>query len=441
MGKIGSHAVVIGASMAGLLAARALADAYERVTIVERDRLPATGEGRKAVPQGRHVHILLPAGQAAMESLLPGLGEELVAAGANRFGPDQLRFEVAGHLITRDMDGELDAPLVSASRPLTEGHVRRRVLAVPGVEAVERANAVGLTTDERGERVTGIRVVHRDGDGDEERLGADVVLAAGGRAGQVPAWLEELGYARPLEEKLPVELLYATRPLRREPGALGGDKWVLSGARPGRPRTLVLSAVEGERWLLTVAGYGAEHHPPTDEEAFRRFAADTAPPDVTAVIEESEPLGEIATHGFPANQRRYYERLDSFPEGLLVAGDAVASFNPLYGQGMTVAALEAEALRACLVAGADGLGSRFRRAAAEHVDHAWEMAIGSDLALPEVEGERSLRVRAVNRYMDRLLRVAERDAVVATAFRNVVGMRQPPTHVMRPAVARRVLSG
>lgn len=435
----GRRAVVIGGSMAGLLAARALADAYERVTIVERDRLPAVGEGRNAVPQGRHVHILLPAGESCLDALLPGFGEELNAAGANPFGPDELRFEVAGHEISREVAGETAPHSVSATRPLIEGHTRRRVLSLPGVEVMDGCKAVGLAADASGERVTGVRT--RNGKGAEQVLDADLVLAASGRAGQVPAWLETLGYPRPVEDKLPVHLLYATRCLRRRPDDLGGDKWVLIGARPGWPRTLVLSAVEGDRWLLTLAGYGPAHHPPADEKGFMEFAASVVPPDVVAAIRDAEPLDEIVTHGFPANLRRRYELLDRRPAGLLVSGDALASFNPLYGQGMTVAALQADALRACLASGRTGLERRFLRATTRLVDHAWQMAVGSDLALPEVDGERPLHVRLLNAYIERVLRVAQRDRVVATAFRNVVGMLQPPPHLMRPAVALRVLRG
>ena len=171
------------------------------------------------------------------------------------------------------------------------------------------------------------------------------------------------------------------------------------------------------------------------------LATEIAPADIADGIRGAEPLGEVATHGFPASQRRRYEKLDRLPRGLLVIGDTVASFNPLYGQGMTVAALEAAALNECLAQGREDLERRFLGAAAEHVDHAWEMAIGSDLALPEIEGERSLRVRMLNGYVDRLLGVAERDPVVATAFREVVGMLAPPSRLMRPRVALRVLRG
>jgi len=439
----GPRAVVIGCSIAGLLAARALRDAYEQVTIIERDRLPPLGEQRKAVPQGRHVHVLLPAGRRSIEDLLPGIGDELVAAGAMPFTPDRLHFQLSGHLLTKHVAGRADQSSLSATRPLIEGLIRRRVSALPGVRVVDGGTVEGLETDASGSRVRGVRIAGRDGADVATSLCADVVVGATGRAAQVPAWLEELGYDRPVEEKLTIELRYATRCLRRSPGALAGDRWVLVGARPGRPRSLALSAVEGDRWLLTLGGYGSEHHPPRDEHGFSAFAAELAPPGVAREIARAEPLGDIATFGFRSNQRRAYERLDRLPEGLLVCGDAIASFNPLYGQGMTVAALEAAALRDCLAAGApdDGLQRRFLRAARRYVDDAWELAIGSDLALPEVDGRRPLRVRAMNAYIERLLAAAERDAVVATALRDVVGMVRRPSHLLRPDVAARAVRG
>jgi 2-polyprenyl-6-methoxyphenol hydroxylase-like FAD-dependent oxidoreductase len=195
------------------------------------------------------------------------------------------------------------------------------------------------------------------------------------------------------------------------------------------------------RRMFVGDGYGSEHHPPTDEEGFMAFAASVAPPDVMAVLRDAEPLDDVVTYDFPANRRRRYDRLKILPKGLLVFGDALASFNPLYGQGMTVAALEAVALRDCLLHGERQLERRFLRAATHHVDHAWQMAIASDLALPEVEGHRSATVRVLNAYTDRLLRVARHDPVVATAFRSVVGMLRSPPHLMRPGIALRVLLG
>jgi 2-polyprenyl-6-methoxyphenol hydroxylase-like FAD-dependent oxidoreductase len=436
--RAGEHAVVVGASIAGLLAARVLSDAYERVTIVERDRLPRVGEGRKAVPQGSHAHVMLASGQRAVEDLLPGITEELLAAGA-RSGKalSEIRLVVAGHPITQEARG---ADVLLASRPLIEGHIRRRVLALANVTVRERRDVVGLLASSEGHRVTGVRLrdVGRDDGGAD--LDADLVVAAGGRAARLPALLEALGYPRPREDRLAVDLLYASRRVRLQPGALGHDKLIGIGARPGLPRGLWLIAQE-DHWILTAFGYGAEHHPPGDEDGYLAFVATVAPADVLAAIRGAELLGKPVTHGFPATQRRRYERLERFPDGLLVLGDAISSFNPLYGQGMSVAALEAIELRRCLERGDDRLASRFLRAAARIVDQAWDLAVGSDLALPEITGDRPLSLRIANAYVERLLRVAEHDPVVAQAFGDVSDLLAPSHEVLKPRVVWRVARG
>jgi 2-polyprenyl-6-methoxyphenol hydroxylase-like FAD-dependent oxidoreductase len=432
-----AHAVVVGASIAGLLAARVLADFYERVTIVERDVLPEVGHGRRSVPQGRHVHALLGSGRRAMEELLPGLGDDLLADGAVvARAMAEIQMVIGGHELTREAEG---ADVLLAGRPLIEGHVRRRVLALANVEARDGCRAMGLLTAGDGGRVCGVRV-RSDDEPAEAQLDAGLVVAASGRASQVLGWLDRLGHRRPPEERLRIGVGYASRPLRLRPGALS-EKIVLIGARPGLPRGLVLLAQEHGRWIVTASGYGDEHRPPTDEAAFLDFIGTVAPPAVTAAIREAEPLGDIATYGFPANQRRRYERLERFPEGLLVTGDAITSFNPLYGQGMSVAALEALALQRCLEAGDHRLAPRFFGAAAKVVDLAWELALGSDLALPEVEGPRPLAVRVSNAYVERLLSAAEHDPVVAAAFNDVADMLVPSQHVLRPRIAWRVLLG
>jgi len=419
MRRIGEHAVVIGGSIAGLLAARALMDAYERVTVLERDILPAGFEGRKAIPQGRHAHALLPHGQACLDALLPGFGEQLVAAGAPTCETlAETRFVVGGHRLARASTGTYS---LLASRPFIEGHVRRRVRALPGVELIDGCDALGLTARPDGDRVTGVRILRRSDGSAEELLAADLVVAASGRAARLPAWLEGLGYASPAEEKLAIGVRYASRHLRLPDGALDPDKLVLIGAVPERPRTLFLFAQEGGRWILSLGGYGAAHRAPDDPDAFAAFAATIAPPDVLDAIAAAEPLDDIATHGFPASVRRRYERLRRFPGGLLVTGDAICSFNPTYGQGMTVAAAEAVALRECLERGERELARRFFRATSKPIDHAWQMSVGADLALPQVEGRRPLRVRAVNAYLRRLRARAEGDAVVAGAFSAAIG--------------------
>jgi 2-polyprenyl-6-methoxyphenol hydroxylase-like FAD-dependent oxidoreductase len=438
METIGDHAVVIGASVAGLLAARALSEAYERVSVLERDALPPLGQGRRAVPQGHHGHALHPRGQETIERLFPGFVDEVTAAGAPRYRVlEEMRVSPGGHQLARVPVG-LEA--IVASRPFIEGHLRRRVGALPAVRIIERCDALGLAAGAGGRRITGVRMLRRLGGSAEEVLDADLVVAATGRGGRVPAWLESLGYPRPDEERLEIHMMYVSVPLRLPPDALSREKLVLVGASPGRPRGLALFAQEQDRWLLTLSGFGG-HHPPTDHEGMLEFAAGVAPPDVMRAIRGAEPLGAVASHRFPANLRRRYDRLRRFPDGLLVTGDAICSFNPIYGQGMTVAALEAEALRRCLARGEARLTRRFFRSATRIVDHAWKMAVGADLALPEVKGHRPAEVRAINAYLARLQRVATHDGVVAEAFMRTIGMLEPPHHVLRPAIALRVLRG
>jgi hypothetical protein len=270
MRNIGDHAVVLGAGMAGLLASRVLADAYGRVTVVERDPLPETTEHRRGVPHGRHAHLLVTRGTQILDELFPGLLDDLTAGGVpvvRDFA--EFHFSPVGHLLS--LQGRPAQPFIcQASRPYLEAHVRARVRTLPTVEILDRCEVVGLVTSPARDRVTGVRTLRRVTDRAEETVEADLVVDATGRGGRTPAWLVTLGYDPPLEEQLTIQLKYATRHLRLRPGAMGGRKVVAVGAEPGRPTGFVLFAQEEDRWILTVIGYDG-HHPPTDPEAFLAF--------------------------------------------------------------------------------------------------------------------------------------------------------------------------
>jgi 2-polyprenyl-6-methoxyphenol hydroxylase-like FAD-dependent oxidoreductase len=425
--------------MAGLLAARVLADAYERVTVVDRDALPTKLENRRGVPQGRHAHVLVPGGTQILDELFPGLLDDLVAGGAPVIRDlGELRFSPVGHRLC--LTGRPPQPFVcQASRPFLEGHLRARVRALRTVEILDRCEVVGLVTTSARDRVTGVRVLPHAA-GVEERLDADLVLDATGRGGRTPAWLATIGYHQPPQAQLKIHLKYATRHLRLRPDALPGHKFVTIGAEPGRPTGLVLIAEEEDRWVLTVIGYD-RHHPPTDPDAFLAFVQAIAPPDVFTAIRDAEPLDDIVAYRFPANLRRRYERLRRFPVGLLVVGDALCSTNPAYALGMSVAALQAAALQATLAGGDRDLARRFFRAAAKPVDMAWQLTIGSDLALPQVQGPRPLPVQVINAYVNKVLTAAERDPAVAEQFLRVASLQDPATRLFRPSTARRVVLG
>ncbi len=429
------HAVVLGASMAGLLAAKVLAEHYRHVTVVDRDTLaPDANHPRRGVPQGAHIHALLGRGQQALEELLPGLTEELVSRGA-RMGDqlDDARLHFSGHRMARAHSG---VPALCVSRPLLEEAVRARVAATPAVNLVERCELVALETSVGRRRVTGVRV-RREGDA-EQVMAADLFVAATGRGSRVPTWLTALGLPAPAEEHVKIRLGYATRVYRARPEVLAGDLAVVCAPAPPQGRGGVLQALEGDRWMVTLMGVLGDH-PPTDATGFLDFARSLPVPDIHDAIAVAEPMGEAVPFRFPASVRKRYEQLPRFPEGLLVLGDAFCSLNPIYGQGMTVAALEALALQNQLCRRHPPQPHAFHRRVAAIVDVPWEMAVAGDMAFPGVEGHRTPKTRILNAYIGRLHATAATDADVATEFFRVAGLLDPPSALLAPRIALRVL--
>ncbi len=445
---LGEHAVVLGASMAGLMAARVLADCYERVTLVERDHLPSPGQTRKGVPQARHAHLLLPRGGEVIGDLFPGLLDSLVREGVPVTGEArQFQLTFGGHLLAQDHDTTFPATY-QVSRALLEGRVLERLRDWPGVEVLEGYDVVGLASDAArapdeaadhpAERVTGARVQRRS-DGEASTLQADLVVAATGRGSRAGHWLEALGHERPIEEELQVDLMYVSCLLKMPSDALGPVRNILTGPVPERPTAIALCAQENDTWILTVSGY-AGHHPPTQWPELVASLRTWVPESVVTVIEGSERLTPVRTHRYPASLRRRYDKLARFPRGFLVIGDAVCSFNPIYGQGMTVAALEAQVLRDCLRAGTDRLARRFFKEISKPSGVAWQLATGGDLALPIVPGPRPLLVRVLNTYVDRVQAAAEQNPAVATTFMRVTSLLDPPSRLLAPTTVVKVVA-
>jgi 2-polyprenyl-6-methoxyphenol hydroxylase-like FAD-dependent oxidoreductase len=439
MPVLGERAVVLGASMGGLLAARVLVDFYRTVTVVERDVLPDDPANRRGVPQGWHFHGLLARGAQILDELFPGFLDELVAAGATVLDDgdfSKICMSLGGHHLVRS--GKAQDPealsLYLQTRPFLEWHVRRRLQAIPNVTVLAGHDVVELTSTADPSRVTGVRVVDRGG-GDKQELTADLVIDAMGRGAHTPAFLESLGYGRPVEDQVVMRTSYASQLLRIPPGTV--EQLVVVSAAPGRPTGMFLAAQENDTWMFTVYGM-VGHDPPSDLAGMLSFAQEYTPAHVLAVVRAAEPLGEVARHRMPSSQWRRYDKMRRFPDGLLVTGDAICSFNPVYGQGMAVSALDATVLRDCLRRGGDDLPRRYFRGAATSIDVAWRLAAGNDLNFPEVAGRRSLSTRVTNRCADWVLTACESDAVTVERFFRVNSFIDPPAHLLRPSFISRV---
>lgn len=425
-----AHAIVMGGSMAGLLAARVLSDHFAQVTLIERDVLPADVANRRGVPQGRHTHGLLASGQDTLRLLFPGLCERLRADGAV-FGDiltDVRWFFEGGSLarVATDMQG------LMLTRPFLESAIRARVRAIPNVTVRDGCQVTGLLADEGRDTVTGVSLQNG------LSLTADLVVDATGRGSKAVEWIRSMGYDAPAEERVEIGLSYTTRFFKREPHHLDGGLGTIVAPTPDGKRGGVMIAQEGGRWTVTLISHFV---PAAGEElgAFRSFAAQLPSSAIHDVVRAAEPIGDAFGARFPSSIRRRYERLRRFPEQFVVMGDAVCSFNPIYGQGMSVSALEALALGEVVESGTTKAGRRFFARAARIVDSPWTTAVGNDLRMPEAVGPRSAIGTQISRYVARLQRAAHTDPELAVAFMRVANLLDHPQALFAPKVVWRVL--
>lgn len=428
------HAVVIGASIAGMLAASVLRETFGQVTVLDRDVLPEEAQHRPGVPQGRHAHGLHGRGAAALDELLPGLGDEMTAAGAVVADAQaDIRFYLEGRPM-RQAPSDLRG--VNLTRRLLEWLIRRRVTALPGVRITGSTTVDGLVAADG--RVTGVLARDR-GSGQPETLSADLVVDASGRGSRAPVWLAELGYPAPAVSRVRTDVVYVTRYYRFDQSLLSGCAGAVITPSARLPRLGGVFPQEGGQFVVTLAGMVGES-PPIDDAGMLAFARSLPGPECADVIGSGVPLGEAARMRFPASVRRHYEKLGRHPEGFVAIGDAICSFNPIYGQGITVAALESLALGRVLSAGRGrGLARRWYRAASATVNEAWTLSVGGDLRFPGVEGSRPPGTALVNAYLSRFYAAATVDTALGAAFLRVANMLDPPARLLAPRNVARVL--
>ena len=437
------RAVVLGASIAGLLTARVLCEHFAEVVLLERDELPDRPAPRKGTPHAAHPHGLLARGREILERLFPGFSDALIEQGA-----------IAGDVAT---DGAVDANgrrfaqcesglmALAVSRLAIEAELRRRVRALSRARIVTDVDVLAPVHDSSVGRVTAVRYRSRTGTRDAHLLAAGLVVDCTGRGSHSPTWLCDWGYERVPEERVVIGLCYTSAYFLRDAGVRPPLAAIIGAATPELPRPYALIAQEPDaegraRWVAAVGGYAGDHVEPT-LEAMRDRARAVGVQEIASLAERGAAMGPVIRYGFPHSQRRRYERLQRFPRGYLLLGDALASFNPIYGQGMTAAACQAIALDAALAGGEEGVAKRFFRAAAKVIDAPWQLAVGGDLALPTVPGPRPLAVRIINAYIARLQRAAAYDARVALAFIRVIHLVAAPASLFAPSVFLRVMFG
>lgn len=444
---LGQHAVVIGGSMAGLITARVLADHFDHVTVLERDRLDEQPAIHKSIPQGNHYHALLFGGQQVLSALYPDFVDNLRQLGAvpYRLGeelvwyfPDGKAYSASATPVREPQYLGFEAH--SQSRGLIEHYVRRCTLALANVKCESESVVQGLVYDKG--RVRGVRYAHA---GKVQALATDLVVDAGGRGSHVPRWLTELGYQPPGETAVGVEIGYASTKFRIPASYDDPDRVQLFlGPPPQFVNAAVMGEIEHHTWHVTLIGRFGQY-PPTDEAGFLAFAQSLHTPRLYRLIKDAERVADIVQYRFPSSLRRHYERLTAFPDGLLVLGDAVCSFNPVYGQGMSVAALQVKALQEVLgercveLRGLDGLAGAFFPKAADVIQTPWVLAVGQDLAYPQTTGERPPNMAENAQYFAALNVLALEDLEVHKLLGEVFQLAKPLSVLMEEPLRSRAL--
>jgi 2-polyprenyl-6-methoxyphenol hydroxylase-like FAD-dependent oxidoreductase len=434
--------------MAGLLAARVLSEFYETVTIVERDELAEVAVQRKGIPQGRHVHAFTSGGSHVLGRLFPGLLDELVDAGAHVWDDGDLSricFRFGGYGFKNS--GRFADPAASAtylaSRPFLETHVRRRVRAIDNGLILDGHDAVAPVADSP-DRVTGVRVVNRE-TGDATVLTAQLVVDAMGRGAFTPAFLDRVDYGRPAEQRASTRVVYASQLMRIPPGTVT-EKLTLVVPGGGQPIGGGILVCENDTMIITISGANG-HQPPTDLPGMLDAAAQFAPASVLAALHAGMPVGDVAIYHYPGSAWRRYDQMRRFPSGLLVFGDAIASFNPSYGQGMTMAALQALALKDCLARKDADLARRFFTAAAQPLGMVWQAnRITGEFTAASRQPPtghatsvlRQLQRRLMAWWMKQIMTAVENDVTTAETLFRVRNFTAPPTRLQDPRFHARV---
>lgn len=438
--RLGQHAVVIGASAAGMMAAKALTEQFERVTLIERDRLPDSTELRKGLPQAPHAHALLARGLQTIDRLFPDLVDDLVAHGAvwadtaadvywHQFGATRLRTEVG-------IRGLL------FGRPLLDWRMRAHLLRDPRITIRSGCRVKDLYLSPDHGRVTGLLVESAGTGSLSELVTADLVVDCGGRGSQTPLWLEGHGFGKVPVSEMRAKVDYVSSLYKRQPNGADWKVCMISSTPPESTLGIAM-AIEEDRWILTIQTMFGEPIP-SDHAEILEFLRRLPRPELYEAFAKTEPVGPIHRYSTPSNLRRHYDRMERLPDGLVILGDAACAFNPRYGQGVSVAAMSVDVLVTCLAeqpAGTlTGFARNFQKRLSPVHDQAWQVATGEDLRFPQVEGPRPLPLKLINAFLIKIFQLLSVDREALVAFLKVQHMLEPVTVLLKPGIIWRALT-
>lgn len=434
-------AVVVGGSIAGLLAARVLSEYFASVTIIERDRFPLCPEKRRGVPQSVQPHILLVRGYRIIEELFPGIGSQLSASGAPTIDWLQEFHYFARGGWSRNPDFVSNITSFTCSRPLLEWAVRKRLKEFRNIDFLEERRVIGLLGDSNHMLITGVKI-HNAANQIEE-LSADLVVDASGRGSNAPQWFKNIQFPVPSETVINPFLGYATRRYKQPENFQSNWKVMLiSQEAPGKNRLGYLAKIENGEWIATLGGYGYDF-PPLEDKSFLEFASTLASPEFYQAIKEAEPVSPIYAHRATANRLRHYENIE-MPTGFVALGDAVCALCPVYGQGMTVSALSALELQSWLRSN-KLITTRFQKRLAKSNALHWMLATQQDAQFLTTSGvNRSEKPNFISQlmtwYSQRLMLSAHSDISLHTLFLEISHLLKSPLALYHPKVIWKVLS-
>jgi len=432
-------AIVIGASIAGLLASQVLSNKFDSITIIERDQLADEPKPRKGVPQSNHAHFLLAKGSRILADLFPDIQEELLANGAQK-----MDFMLDGrYLLPTGWAPVSRSGIVThtCTRGLLELVIRKRVINNAKIRLLDNRRVTGLIFDKQKSRVIGVRISHTDNaiDKNEEELHADFIIDASGQKSLTPYWLQQNGFPEVKETVINSDIGYATRLYYYDDSFR--EEWQLIAILskpPKNPRMGFMYRVEKNQWIVAFEGIEMKNHPPVDDDGFLKFAADLASDKIYNVIKNAKPASNIVGYRISGSGFKHYEELSSWPENFIVIGDAVAHFNPFYAQGMTTAALTAKMLEKKLLEFGEkqiGFARKIQREITKINYLPWLLATGEDMRWPSTNGPKpTIGMRMMQKYVDKVLEICPNSIVASQSFLEVMHMLRTPIVLFHPRI-------